>query len=130
MAWTRGSWMDLIGTNASKTTITFGNSSSANIDCNGTDKFVEVDLKVAPTFGATPDGPCTIEVFSVDADGANENSNVAEWSVEITEATSAEKILHMQIHVLAKDTIRITITNDDSTDSIDVWVAYLATYWS
>ena len=128
MSWTKTSWADLIGTNASKTTITAGNDSSGNIDCNGSNPFMLVAVKVVVVFGASPDDNVTVEAFGYDADGAAEVDTLPMFVTEIPEVTSSEERATYQIDVSALDQLQIVITNNDSADSIDVWVSYMGAY--
>lgn len=128
MTWTKAAWADVIGTNASKTTINAGNTSTGDVDCNGANPYIVVDVKVVVIFGASPDDDVTVEIFSVDADGANEPDTLALFEATIPEVTSTEERATYTINVAAKDTIRVSITNNDSTDSVDVWVSAMGGY--
>jgi len=128
MAWTKGSWTDLIGTNASKTTITTGNTSTGDIDCNGANPFIVVAVKVVIVFGGSPDDDVTVEFIGIDTDGGNEPDTLPMFEAAIPEETSSEERATYQVNVSALDHLRVAITNNDSTDSIDVWVSFLGAY--
>ena len=128
MAWTKAAWADIIGTNASKQTVTATNSTSGYVDCNGSNPYMTVAFKVVVVFGATPDDNATVEVFGYDADSAAEVDTLPMFIAEIPEVTSSEERATFQIDVSALDQIQIVVTNNDSTDSIDVWVEAMGGY--
>jgi hypothetical protein len=128
MSWTKGSWTDLIGTDGTKTTIASGATETGDIDCNGANPFIVVAVKVVVVFGGSPDDDITIEFFGKDADDAAEVDTLAIFEASIPEQTSSEERATYQINVSALDTLQVSITNNDSADSVDVWVEYMGAY--
>ncbi len=128
MAWTKGSWTDIIGTDGSKTSIGAGSSSSGEIDCNGANPFIYVAVKVVVVFGGSPDGDVTVEFFGKDADDADENDTLAMLTASIPEETSSEERATYQLNVAALDSLTVTITNNDSSDNVSVWVEAMGAY--
>jgi len=128
MAWTKSSWSDVIGSDGSKTTVTAGSTTTGDIDCNGANPYIVVAIKVVVVFGGTPDDDVTVELFGVDADGANEVDTLALFEASIPEVTSSEERATYQINVAALDTLRVSVMNNDSTDSVDVWVSAMGAY--
>lgn len=128
MAWTKTAWVDLIGSDSSKTTITAGSTATGDIDCNGANALVVVAVKVVVIFGATPDGNVKVELFGVDTDGANEPDTLALYEAEIPYVASSEERVTYQINVSALDHLRVQLTNSDTTDNVDAWVSYMGAY--
>jgi hypothetical protein len=128
MAWTKTVWSDLIGTNASKTSVTAGNASTGDIDCNGTNPLVTVAVKVVVVYGATPDDDVAVRLYGVDADGANEADTVALYEATVPYVASSEERATFSVNVAALDTLRVEVDNQDSTDSVDVWVSWMGAY--
>jgi len=128
MAWTKTAWTDLIGTDASKTNLAAGSSATGDIDCNETNPYIVVAVKVVVVFGGTPDGDVKVEFFGVDADGANEPDTLAVFAATIPYSASSEERATYQINVSALDTLRVEVTNQDSSDAVSVWVSYMAAY--
>lgn len=128
MAWTKGAWTDLIGTDGSKTSIAAAGTSSGTIDCNGANPFIVVAIKVVVVFGGSPDDDVTVELFGNDADDAAENDTLPIFSASIPEETSSEERATYQINVSALDSLVVTVTNNDSTDAVTVWVEYKGAY--
>lgn len=128
MTWTKSSWADVIGTNASKQTVNAGATASGDVDCNGANPYMVLGIKVVVVFGASPDGALTINIYRKDADGANEQDTVVGFSAQIVEVTSSEERFTFEISVLATDTVTIEVENEDTTDSVDVWVSAMGGY--
>jgi len=128
MAWTKTAWADLIGSDASKTTVAAGSSTTGDIDCNGANPFIVVAIKVVVVFGGSPDDDVTVKLFGVDTDGANEPDTLAMYEAAIPEVTSSEERATYQVNVSALDHLRVQVTNNDSADSVDVWVSYMGAY--
>jgi len=128
MAWTKSGWSDLIGTDLSKQSINAAASATGDIDCNGTNPFITVAVKVVVVFGDSPDDGVTVEFFGRDADDADEPDTVAIYSATIEEVTSTEVRATYQINVSALDELEIKLTNNDSTDAVTVWVEYQGAY--
>jgi len=128
MAWTKSSWADVIGTDGSKTTINSGNTSTGDVDCNGTNPYITLAIKVVIVFGGSPDDDVTVEVFGLDADGANEVDTLAMFEASVPETASTEVRATYQINVSALDKVRVQLTNNDSADSIDAWVSAMGGY--
>lgn len=130
MPLTRTAWTDLIGTDGSKTTVSAGSSTNADLDCNGTNNFHAVGVKVVVVFGSTPDGNTEVNFYGKDADDANEVDTVPmAGSFAITEVTSSEERRTVQLSTVALDTLNVEIVNNDSTDNVTVWVEYLGVYF-
>lgn len=128
MAWTKSSWADLIGTDGSKETLAAGSATTGDIDCNGANPFITVGVKTVVVFGGSPDDDVTVEFLGVDADDANEVDTLAMYEAAIPEQTSSEERATHQVNVSALDTLRVKVTNNDSSDSVDVWVEYMGGY--
>lgn len=107
---------DLIGTQASKTTIGAGASSTSSaLDCSSVKRLL-AGMQVV--FGATPDGNARLEVFT-SPDGTNWDTK-AYAQFEIDYAASEPEMESAPINADAQHA-RIKISNLDTTDSIDVW---------
>jgi hypothetical protein len=128
MAWSKTAWSDVIGSDASKTSLAAGASTTGDIDCAGTNKYISLAIKVVVVFGATPDGDVTVEVFGLDADGANEVDTLAMFEATVPRVTSSEERATYQLNVSALDQVRVKLTNNDSADSVSVWVSARAGY--
>lgn len=128
MALKRTARTDLIGTDAAKTTIAASGSSSAQIDVDGTNKYHEVSVWVVVVFGASADADTKVTVFPY-------NSETAEADTEggipftIPFTVSTEKRQTLQVPVTPLDQIQVLVENQDTTDSIDVWVSYVGAYF-
>lgn len=128
MAWTKGGWVDIIGTDGSKTSVSAAASATGDIDCSGANPFIAVAVKVVVVFGGSPDADVTVEIFGLDADDANEVDTLSMYEARIPEVTSSEERATYQLNVSALDTVQIKITNNDSTDAVTVWVEAQGAY--
>ena len=63
-----------------------------------------------------------------DTDGANEDDTLALWAAEIPEVSTSEERATYQLNVSALDHVKVKITNNDSADTIDVFVSAMAGY--
>ncbi len=119
---------DLIGTDAAKTTVAASGSSSAQIDVNGTNKYHEVSVWVVVVFGGSADGNVQVTIFPY-------NSETSEADTEggipfaIPFTVSTEKRQTIQVPVTSLDQIQVLVENEDTTDSVDVWVSYIGAYF-
>jgi hypothetical protein len=129
MAWTKSAWADVIGTDTTKITVSGGSSTTTGtVDCNGTNPYVTLAIKAVAIYGTTPDDSVLVEVLGVDADGANEDDTLALWSAEIPSVSTSEERATYQLNVSALDTVKVKVTNQDSTDTVDVWVSVMGGY--
>jgi hypothetical protein len=107
---------DLIGTQASKTTITAGSSStSSSLDCS---TYVGILVGMEVVFGGSPDDTTQLEVQTSPDNSTWDTEAYALF--EIDEDISTTKMKTMRIGPEAKY-IRVKVTNNDSTDSVSVW---------
>jgi hypothetical protein len=128
MAWTKSAWADVIASNASKTTVTSNSTVSGDIDCNGTNPFVTLAVKVVAIISNTPQDDVLVQFYGVDTDGANEPDTLAIYEAEIPAVTSSEERATYQLNVSALDNVRVLITNQDDADAISVWASYIGGY--
>ena len=128
MAWTKSAWADVIGTDATKITMTAASTTTGTVDVNGANPYITLSLKVRSIFGATPDDSCLIEVLGRDTDGAGEDDTLPLWAAEIPEVSTSEEGTTYQINVSALDHVKVRVTNQDSADTIDVWVSAMGGY--
>jgi hypothetical protein len=128
MAWTKTSWADVIGTDATKSSVGAGSTATGNIDCNDANPYIVAAIKVRVIFGSSPDDGVDISFFGRDADGAAENDTVPIFAASIEESSTAELGATYQVNVAGLDTLNVKITNNDSADSVDVWVSRLGAY--
>lgn len=111
---------DLTGTSGSKTTITTGASSTSS----GQDVSDAIGLliTISVDFGASPDADTKVEIQS-----SPDNSNwdtVPFAQMSVAEETSTTKQKTIRIGAEPKY-IRTKTTNNDSADSVDVWVSMI-----
>lgn len=128
MAWTKAAWADVIGTDASKSTVGAAASTTGNFDCNGSNPFIMAAVKVVVIFGSSPDGNLKVEIFGLDADGANEVDTLSMFLAHIPYVTSSEERATYHINVAALDQIQVKVTNLDTTDNVSVWVSAMGAY--
>lgn len=128
MAWNKTTWIDLIGTNASKQSIASGATAGADIDCNATNKLIYVTVKVVVVFGASPDDDVSVELLGKDLDGANEADTLAMFAASIPQVTSSEERATYQFNVASLDGLRVEVNNNDSADAVTAWVSWMGGY--
>lgn len=94
-----------------------GAGSSVNADWDLSSKF-EGRAQVSVAFGGSPDGDLLVEVFALhDPSGTPDPDTEASLSFVIEQATSTTK---EDGFALPTGSWRITLTNQDSTDSVTV----------
>ena len=128
MAWTKSAWADIIGTDASKVTLSAASTTTGTIDCNGANPYITLGVKVVVIFGTTPDDDVTIEFLGRDADDAAEDDTLPIYEAAIPEVSTSEERATYQLNVSALDTVKVRVTNNDSADSVDVWVEGMGGY--
>lgn len=129
MPWNKTAWSDVIGTNATKITLSAASTTTGTIDCAvPANPYVALGIKAVSIFGTTPDDSCLIEIVGRDTDGAAEDDTLALWAAEIPEVSTSEERATYQVNVAALDHVKVRVTNQDSADTIDVWVSVMAGY--
>ena|SRR4030042_2570854 len=126
-------WLDIIGTNIARHTVNAESSYTGKISCNDVHAYIKVSIRVAVDFGASPDGDVIINFFSLDEStgGANTPDTVPIWQQRIVRVTSLEKIVTIpNMNVISIDALSIEIINEDTTDSVDIWLSAIASYKS
>ncbi len=107
---------DLIGTQASKTTVTAGSSSTSSVlDCSS---YVGIIIGMEVVFGGTPDGNTKLEVQTSPDNSTWDTVPYTQYEIDYT--ASATKMKSVRIGPEVKY-IRVKVTNNDSADSITVW---------
>lgn len=131
MAWNKSTWQDVIGTEISKSTVTFGNSVTGVINTNLASplKFLNLSIRCEVLFGGTPDGNAEIKVYGRDVLGGDESDTIPIYRQDIEFVTSDSQIITLpNIDTSSIDSLQIEVLNKDSTDSIDVWVSFMYGY--
>lgn len=128
MAWTKSTWADVIGTDGTKASVSAAATATGVIDCNGTNPFITLGVKVVVVFGTTPDDDVTVEFLHRDADGAAEDDTIPLYEAAIPEVSTSEQRATYQLNVSALDSVKVKITNNDSTDAVTVWVEAMGGY--
>lgn len=86
-----------------------------------------VVIQIKVTFGGTPDGDATIEIFA-SSDSGTTDDTIALYSISVSEtATTTERI---SITIDRAAFLQVKVTNNDSADTIDVSALYAGRKWS
>jgi len=131
MAWNKTGWDDVIGTYASKLNISAGNSGTGLIDCNlaSPGKYLNVSIKINIVFGDSSDSNPVIKIFGKDVNGADEQDTIPIYNQEIEYQTSQTVIETLpNIDTSSLDNLAVEVSNENSTQAIDVWVSFIAGY--
>jgi len=131
MAWNKSTWQDVIGTEISKSTVTFGNSVTGVINTNLASplKFLNLSIRCEVLFGGSPDGNAEIKVYGRDVLGGDESDTIPIYRQDIEFVTSDSQIITLpNIDTSSIDSLQIEVLNKDTTDSIDVWVSFMYGY--
>ena len=129
MPWSKTAWADVIGSDATRITLSAGSTTTGTVDVAGTHKDVMLGVKILVVFGTTPDDDVTFDVYGLDTDGGNDTDTISMRTGSIPEESTSTEIATYQIPVGALDHVKVKITNNDSTDTVDVWVSSMAGYW-
>lgn len=121
MATIKPDWTENVNVHSSAS-LSSGSSATDDIDLDtlGADK---VFLTIEIIFGSTPDGNVLVEVFGSADSGTNDDTEPL-FSYTVEEGVSATKRKSIEIPSLPY--IAITVTNNDTTDSVtyEAWQAW------
>lgn len=129
MPWTKTAWSDLIGSDATKVTLSAGSTTTGTLDCAAANDYITLGLKVLVVFGTTPDDDVTVDVYGLDTDSGADTDTIPIRTGSIPEVSTSTEVVTYQIPVSALDHVKVKITNNDSADTVDVWVNWMAGYW-
>lgn len=131
MGWTKSGWINLIGTNVSKTIITPNSIKVGNINCGDVFPYLRLSLRCLVIFGSSTLKGIRVEVYGVDSTSSNKADTIPFWSQDIDNFSNSERILTMpNLDVSSLDSIRVVIRNLDFSNNVSVWVSYNAAYIS
>lgn len=120
-------WKNLIGTDASKSIIAASATRGANINCDAQYPYLFVSIKVVVVFGAVATNNCLVSIYGVDR-SASDTDTVPIWQQKIKQYANSERVITIpNLDVIALDTIRVELKNNN-TSSIYTWVSYKAAY--
>jgi len=125
--WNKTNWVDVIGTDTIRQTVTAGSVATGRIDCTAP-SYVKVSIRISVTFDDVPDGDAVINLYDVDqSGGANKPDTIPMYTQRINKEALAEKIITIpNLDVLCLDNIKIDVVNENSTQSIWIWVSAMA----
>lgn len=131
MGWTKSGWINLIGTNTFKDTVTPNGLKVGDIDCGSQFQYLRLSLRVLALFGSSTLKGIRVEIYGLDSTSSNKADTVPFWSQEIDNFSNSERILTMpNLDVSALDSLRVIVKNLDTSNNVSVWVSYNAAYIS
>ena len=120
-------WQNLIGTDSSKMIVSSNGTRGANINCDSQYPYIFVSVKVVIVFNDIATNNCLINIYGVDRT-ASDTDSIPLWQQKIKELASSERIITIpNLDVIALDTIRVEIKNNNSS-RIYTWISYKAAY--
>lgn len=122
---TTPSWTENVTLKASGA-IASGASDTKDIDL-ATELYDLIVVTVEIIFGASPDGDVVIERFDSTNSGTDDATE-PEFSISVTESTSATKRINIPILNSAYSVIKVT--NNDSADNVTVESWYAGRKWT
>lgn len=123
----KSAWQNLIGTDSSKMIVSSNGTRGANINCDSQYPYIFVSVKVVIVFSSIATNNCLINIYGVDRTSSDTDS-IPLWQQKIKELASSERIITIpNLDVIALDTIRVEIKNNNSS-SIYTWISYKAAY--
>lgn len=131
MSWNKTPWYDVIGADATKQTVLPQSLTTGSIDCNGPVpyKFLSVAIKVVIDFTNNPNSSVVINVYGIDARGANEADTIPMYTQEITAVASSSQIITIpNLETSALDSLIVEVKNNDSASNISTWVSFIGAY--
>lgn len=128
MIFTKTSWYDIIGTNITKQTISANGTATGDINCRDNPAYLKVSVKIVVVFGSYPDKSTVVNLYGLDSTVVKKDT-LPIWSQKIDPIANGEEIVTIpNIDVMTIDHIRVEIKNNNSSESINSWVSYLAAY--
>lgn len=121
-------WQNLIGLDTSKLVVAARGTRGANINCDAQYPYFKVSVKVVIVFGAGADNNCIVNIYGVDR-SASDTDSIPLWQQKVREYPNSERVITIpNLDVMALDTIRVEIKNNDTDNSVYTWVSYKAFY--
>ncbi len=108
---------DVVGSSASKTTITAGSiSTSASIDASD---FLGLTIGCSVDYGVSPDDDVLVELISSPDNTLFDDEAFASFLVPRSTSVTIQDTVRVGIEGVKY--FKVRITNQDSADSVDVW---------